>query len=169
MVVSIFAKVKVWMLIIILVHVKFWPLEVGFVFLMEMRLWIELVDWCLSFLNTRIKLYSWIERFLTKSVDSEKVVSDSTWFIDLIIYIIKIADGVMVKLLSGSGDKGYIDGEPGLARFNKPKSFTVDLRGNVYVADQLNHAVRKISSSGAFNCKYFIKFWILFACTLEEK
>ena len=59
----------------------------------------------------------------------------------------------MVKRLSGSGDKGYIDGEPGLARFNKPKSFTVDLRGNVYVADQLNHAVRKISSSGAFNCR----------------
>jgi hypothetical protein len=87
----------------------------------------------------------------------------------LIIYIIKIADGVMVKRLSGGGDKGYIDGEPGLARFNKPKSFTVDLRGNVYVADQLNHAVRKISSSGAFNCKYFIKFWILFAYTLEEK
>ncbi|KAJ6735146.1 NHL DOMAIN-CONTAINING PROTEIN [Salix purpurea] len=34
------------------------------------------------------------------------------------------------------------------AQFNKPKSFTVDLGGNVYVADQLNHVVRKISSSG---------------------
>ncbi|XP_011007249.1 PREDICTED: uncharacterized protein LOC105112988 isoform X1 [Populus euphratica] len=55
---------------------------------------------------------------------------------------------VMVKRLSGEGKTGYIDGEPGLARFNKPKSFAVDLRGNVYVADQQNHAVRKISNSG---------------------
>jgi DNA-binding beta-propeller fold protein YncE len=55
----------------------------------------------------------------------------------------------MVKRLSGEGKTGYIDGEPGLARFNKPRSFAVDLRGNVYVADQQNHAVRKISTSGA--------------------
>lgn len=55
---------------------------------------------------------------------------------------------LMVKRLSGEGKTGYIDGEPGLARFNKPKSFAVDLRGNVYVADQQNHAVRKISNSG---------------------
>ncbi|KAG6777384.1 hypothetical protein POTOM_017205 [Populus tomentosa] len=55
---------------------------------------------------------------------------------------------VMVKRLSGGGKTGYIDGEPGMARFNKPKSFAVDLRGNVYVADQQNHAVRKISNSG---------------------
>ena len=55
----------------------------------------------------------------------------------------------MVKRLSGEGKNGYTDGEPGLARFNKPKSFAVDFRGNVYVADQLNHAVRKISNSGA--------------------
>ena len=84
----------------------------------------------------------------------------------MVIYIIKIADGVMVKRLSGSGDKGYIDGEPGLAQFNKPKSFTVDLGGNVYVADQLNHVVRKISSSGASKfliANIYIKFWVLFA------
>ncbi|KAJ6960609.1 hypothetical protein NC653_038589 [Populus alba x Populus x berolinensis] len=79
---------------------------------------------------------------------SDLVVLDSSKSVFYTLPFPISQDGVMVERLSGSGDKGYIDGEPGLARFNKPKSFTVDLRGNVYVADQLNHAVRKISSSG---------------------
>ncbi|KAL9343984.1 hypothetical protein Peur_064415 [Populus x canadensis] len=79
---------------------------------------------------------------------SDLVVLDSSKSVFYTLPFPISQDGVMVKRLSGGGDKGYIDGEPGLARFNKPKSFTVDLRGNVYVADQLNHAVRKISSSG---------------------
>ncbi|KAJ6421102.1 hypothetical protein OIU84_028475 [Salix udensis] len=79
---------------------------------------------------------------------SDLVVLDSSKSVFYTLSFPISQDGVMVKRLSGSGDKGYIDGEPGLAQFNKPKSFTVDLGGNVYVADQLNHVVRKISSSG---------------------
>lgn len=38
----------------------------------------------------------------------------------------------------------------GLARFDKPRSFAVDFRGNVYVADRVNKVIRKISTNGMF-------------------
>eukprot|EP00258_Populus_trichocarpa_P019291 XP_006384156.1 uncharacterized protein LOC7493556 isoform X1 [Populus trichocarpa] len=79
---------------------------------------------------------------------SEIVVLDSSRSVFYTLPFPISQASVMVKRLSGEGKTGYIDGEPGLARFNKPKSFAVDLRGNVYVADQQNHAVRKISNSG---------------------
>ncbi|KAJ7943614.1 NHL domain-containing protein [Quillaja saponaria] len=53
-----------------------------------------------------------------------------------------------VKRLSGNGSGGFSDGELGSAQFNKPRSFAVDLKGNVYVADQKNRAIRKISWAG---------------------
>ncbi|KAK2636432.1 hypothetical protein Ddye_031224 [Dipteronia dyeriana] len=54
----------------------------------------------------------------------------------------------VAKLLSGDGVVGHSDGEPGSARFNKPKNFAVDFKGNVYVADKNNNAIRKITNSG---------------------
>lgn len=44
--------------------------------------------------------------------------------------------------------EGYSDGDSGTAQFRKPKSFDVDPKGNVYVADKNNHVIRKISYSG---------------------
>ncbi|KAF3449435.1 hypothetical protein FNV43_RR10163 [Rhamnella rubrinervis] len=58
------------------------------------------------------------------------------------------SDLVGINPFSGDGVKGYLDGESGTARFNKPRSFAIDRRGNVYVADKLNHVIRKISGSG---------------------
>ncbi|KAE9454087.1 hypothetical protein C3L33_14019, partial [Rhododendron williamsianum] len=52
-----------------------------------------------------------------------------------------------IKRLSGNGF-GFSDGDLAAALFNKPKSFAVDLKGNVYVADKGNLAIRKISKSG---------------------
>ncbi|KAF7123620.1 hypothetical protein RHSIM_Rhsim12G0122100 [Rhododendron simsii] len=52
-----------------------------------------------------------------------------------------------IKRLSGNGF-GFSDGDLATAMFNKPKSFAVDLKGNVYVADKGNLAIRKISKSG---------------------
>lgn len=49
---------------------------------------------------------------------------------------------------SGDGSVGYSDGDVGSARFNKPRSFAFDVRGNVYVADSFNNAIRKISAKG---------------------
>ncbi|KAH6770759.1 hypothetical protein C2S52_015562 [Perilla frutescens var. hirtella] len=51
-------------------------------------------------------------------------------------------------MLTGNDASGYVDGDLASAKFNKPKSFTVDLNGNIYVADHRNHAIRKITKSG---------------------
>ncbi|KAK3033567.1 hypothetical protein RJ639_032415 [Escallonia herrerae] len=54
------------------------------------------------------------------------------------------------KLVAGSpeGYSGHVDGKPREARMNHPKGLTADDRGNIYVADTLNMAIRKISDSG---------------------
>ncbi|KAL2349388.1 hypothetical protein Fmac_003388 [Flemingia macrophylla] len=54
------------------------------------------------------------------------------------------------KLVTGSaeGYSGHVDGRLREARMNHPKGITVDNRGNIYVADIMNMAIRKISDSG---------------------
>ncbi|KAF8650528.1 hypothetical protein HU200_063900 [Digitaria exilis] len=54
------------------------------------------------------------------------------------------------KLLAGSpeGLSGHVDGRLREARMNHPKGFTADDRGNIYVADAMNMAIRKISDTG---------------------
>ncbi|KAK8673531.1 hypothetical protein V6N13_111860 [Hibiscus sabdariffa] len=54
------------------------------------------------------------------------------------------------KLLAGSseGYSGHVDGKPREARLNHPKGLTVDDSGNIYIADTMNMAIRKISESG---------------------
>ncbi|XP_070664175.1 uncharacterized protein [Malus domestica] len=54
------------------------------------------------------------------------------------------------RLVAGSfqGYAGHVDGKPSDARFNHPKGVTIDDKGNVYVADTLNHAIRKIGDAG---------------------
>lgn len=54
------------------------------------------------------------------------------------------------KILAGSaeGYTGHIDGRPREARMNHPKGLAVDGRGNVYIADTMNMAIRKISDEG---------------------
>ncbi|KAG6469674.1 uncharacterized protein LOC122032134 [Zingiber officinale] len=54
------------------------------------------------------------------------------------------------KLVAGSayGSSGHVDGKPREARMNHPKGLTVDDKGNIYVADAKNKAIRKISDSG---------------------
>ncbi|KAL0281729.1 UNVERIFIED_CONTAM: hypothetical protein Sradi_7292600 [Sesamum radiatum] len=54
------------------------------------------------------------------------------------------------RLVAGSfqGHTGHVDGKPSDARFNHPKGVTMDDKGNVYVADTSNLAVRKIGEAG---------------------
>ncbi|KAF5191560.1 Nhl domain-containing protein [Thalictrum thalictroides] len=54
------------------------------------------------------------------------------------------------KLVTGSneGYSGHVDGKLREARMNHPKGFAVDDRGNMYIADAMNMAIRKISEAG---------------------
>lgn len=54
------------------------------------------------------------------------------------------------KLLAGSaeGYNGHVDGKLRQARLNHPRGLTVDDSGNIYVADTMNMAIRKITDSG---------------------
>lgn len=54
------------------------------------------------------------------------------------------------RLVAGSfqGYTGHVDGKPSDARFNHPKGVTMDDKGNVYVADTMNLAIRKVGDAG---------------------
>ncbi|MDR1011233.1 MAG: hypothetical protein LBM04_08960 [Opitutaceae bacterium] len=53
-----------------------------------------------------------------------------------------------VGTLAGGGAAGMADGAGAQAAFNQPAAVAVDSAGNAYVADSLNHTIRKITPSG---------------------
>ncbi|KAI3968200.1 hypothetical protein MKX01_018503 [Papaver californicum] len=61
---------------------------------------------------------------------------------------VPISQDSKINRLSGTGVAGYSDGNLGSAMFDRPRSFAVDFKGNVYVADKNNHAIRKITREG---------------------
>lgn len=61
----------------------------------------------------------------------------------------KITPNGMVTRLAGSfSETGYVDASQGDARFDGIYGLTTDNEGNVYVADRLNQAIRKITKNG---------------------
>lgn len=64
----------------------------------------------------------------------------------------KISPSGVVSTLAGSGESGefggYNDGFGTVASFNNPSSVAVDNNGNVYVTDEKNHRIRKVSPTG---------------------
>jgi sugar lactone lactonase YvrE len=62
----------------------------------------------------------------------------------------KIAGGVVSTLAGGgAGDEyGFVNETGVSARFNNPTGVVADGAGNVYVADKLNHAIRRITPAG---------------------
>ena len=53
-----------------------------------------------------------------------------------------------VDTLAGNGAPGFADGQRGTARFNQPYNVRVDGLGRIWVPDQLNHAVRRVTPAG---------------------
>ena len=58
------------------------------------------------------------------------------------------ADGVVTTFAGSAGVPGSSDGMGSSARFNHPIGVAVDGAGNVYVADNANYAIRKITPAG---------------------
>ncbi|HWW06647.1 NHL repeat-containing protein [Collimonas sp.] len=58
------------------------------------------------------------------------------------------ADGVVSTLAGSAGNDGSADGSGQQARFSHPGGIVIDVAGNLYLADTLNHTIRKVSSAG---------------------
>eukprot|EP00811_Abedinium_folium_P035920 NODE_8674_length_1477_cov_7.340000.p1 GENE.NODE_8674_length_1477_cov_7.340000~~NODE_8674_length_1477_cov_7.340000.p1 ORF type:complete len:363 (-),score=18.95 NODE_8674_length_1477_cov_7.340000:299-1387(-) len=71
--------------------------------------------------------------------------ADNIYFVDTVNNrICKISQDGTVTTLAGSGDRGFVDGQGGAARFSNPSGVAVDSAGNILVADVGNHCIRKI-------------------------
>ena len=60
----------------------------------------------------------------------------------------EISPSYMVSTFAGNGTQGAANGAGFGASFNNPISITADLNGNLYVADNGNNVVRKITAGG---------------------
>lgn len=60
----------------------------------------------------------------------------------------KIDKAGNVTTIAGSGLVGNKDGKGKEATFNSPSDVAADAKGNIFVADTLNHVIRKIASDG---------------------
>ena len=60
----------------------------------------------------------------------------------------KITPAGVVSTVAGTGTAGFADGAGALARFSRPTGITIDTRGNLYVTDQQNNRIRKITAAG---------------------
>ncbi|MCL2809057.1 MAG: chitobiase/beta-hexosaminidase C-terminal domain-containing protein [Treponema sp.] len=60
----------------------------------------------------------------------------------------KITSQGVVSTLAGNGTDGLIDGVGSASQFFYPSHVALDSLGNIYVADNLNNSIRKITPSG---------------------
>ncbi len=75
--------------------------------------------------------------------------SGNVYVADTLNYTIrKITSGTVSTLAGLAGTYGSTDGTNSNALFNWPKGLAVDSSGDIYVADFLNHTIRKITAGG---------------------
>ncbi|KOF01369.1 hypothetical protein OB69_17950, partial [Roseivirga seohaensis subsp. aquiponti] len=60
----------------------------------------------------------------------------------------KISLSGEVSTFAGNGQRGYMDGQGTSAQFSRPTELAIDSNDNIYVTDQSNYRVRKISPEG---------------------
>ncbi|WP_143822349.1 NHL domain-containing protein [Mucilaginibacter pedocola] len=60
----------------------------------------------------------------------------------------KITPAGVKSIFAGSGTAGSANGQGTAARFNRPQGLAIDAAGNIYVADNNNNLIRKITPAG---------------------
>lgn len=68
--------------------------------------------------------------------------------IGLFTFTVSKVQAQIVSTIAGRGTGGSTDGSGTDASFSNPSSVAVDRNGNIYVADNGNHKIRKITSAG---------------------
>jgi predicted outer membrane repeat protein len=63
--------------------------------------------------------------------------------------ILHISSTGLVTTFAGSGIAGFLNGTGATARFEHPSGLARDAMGNIYVADEFNHCIRRITPGGA--------------------
>ena len=60
----------------------------------------------------------------------------------------KITAKGVVTVVAGNGTRGQVNGSGASASFNQPEALAIDSAGNLYVADEGNNMIRKITPDG---------------------
>jgi len=77
------------------------------------------------------------------------VAADGTVYVaDYLNHRIRRITNGQVSTLAGSDSTGIVDGRGGLARFRNPYRITTDPNGNVFVLDEVDARIRKITPAG---------------------
>ena len=69
------------------------------------------------------------------------------WFCEYDGHVIRrLAKDGTLSTVAGSGQKGYADGPAAKSAFHRPHEIRFDAKGDLYVADMMNHAIRKLDA-----------------------
>ena len=66
----------------------------------------------------------------------------------LVLGVAEARSQARVESFSGSGQAGFADSAGQVGQFNRPHGLGVDAKGNVYVSDRANHAIRIVPANG---------------------
>lgn len=84
------------------------------------------------------------------AIDSQDNLYYTEWFGNVVV---KVSPDGTATTIAGTGTSGFSgDGGPAVAaELNAPSGVAVDAAGNMYIADTMNHRIRKITPDGIIN------------------
>ena len=95
-------------------------------------------------------LYATVTTFSQPNNNMQDIVTDTAHnsYITVANGVIKVSPTGVTTLFAGSANAGFKDGAGTTALFNNPQGIALDAAGNLYVADNGNNCVRKITPAG---------------------